>query len=840
MNDRESIIAPSNIEIRGAKVHNLKNIDVDIPIGKFCAVAGVSGSGKSSLALGVLYAEGSRRYLEALSTYTRRRLTQAAEAKVESVENIPAALALHQRPAVPDIRSTFGTSTELLNSVRLMFSRLGSYICPNNHRVPPSINVAFDKPLICSKCNAEFPGRGAEDFAFNSGGACPECSGTGIMRTVDDSTLVPDESKTISEGAVAAWNQFGTSWMYRVVRELGVRIDVPYSKLTAKEKNIVMNGKEVTKSIAIPTKNGKLFDLNAKYLNAHRAIEEGLRKATSEKSLTKINRFLKTQVCDKCDGDRISQECKKVLLCGKSLPEVCAMPLNELVKWIESIPNQLTDPGLNEMAKSITGQFLRNAKRLLELGLGYLTMDRAGSTLSTGERQRVQLARAIRNKTTGVLYILDEPSIGLHPSNMDGLLGVIYDLIEHGNSVVMVDHDVRMLKQADWLIELGPGAGVYGGNILAKGTVEEIIHSEKSLIGEYLSGEKPVIARDRCDSEEIFENGKITLKTLPIHTVKALNVQIPKGKLTVVTGVSGSGKTTMVLESLIPAVNAILNDEPLPEHVKSIKIDGISRINLIDATPIGANVRSTVATYSNIMDKLRKIFADQKSAKKLKLKVNDFSYNTGKLRCETCDGTGVITMDVQFLPDVDVVCTKCNGLRYGEKAGKVHIPSVEDEDGISLPDIMGFTINQFAKKIPEKNCTPALKKVKEKLETLQELGIGYLTLGEGTPLLSGGEAQRLKLAAEMGKAKDDTIYVFDEPTIGLHPLDVAKLIEVFDKLVKAGATVIVIEHDLDMILNADYIIDMGPEGGEMGGEIVVSGTVEQVKKCKDSITGRYL
>ena len=826
-----------HIEIRGARVHNLKNIDLDVPLGKLVGIAGVSGSGKSSLALGILYAEGSRRYLEALSAYTRRRLTQASEANIDSIESIPAALALHQRPAVPGIRSTFGTSTELLNALRLMYSRLGSHRCPNGHLVPPSLNVAAGRPLVCPVCGVSFDGPSAESFSFNSEGACKRCGGTGIVRTVDESTLVPDESLTIDQGAVAPWNSLMWSLMTDVCRAMGVRTDVPFSQLTDKERDIVFHGPAEKKHIFYRPKNGaSAGELDFTYFNAVYTVENALAKVKDDKGMKRVERFLKQSPCPDCGGTRLNQQARSSLLRGKNLAEATAMTLDELIPWVQEMPASLPEP-MREMAGSICRQFLHTAKRLMDLGLGYLSLDRAGSTLSTGERQRVQLARAVRNRTTGVLYVLDEPSIGLHPSNVDGLLGVVEDLIDHGNSVVLVDHDVRVLKAADWIIEMGPGAGEYGGQVLAQGTVEQVGRAPGSLIAGFLNGRESSIARPRAASDAMFDQGHIQLSTLPLHTVHALDLDLPKGRLIAVTGVSGSGKTTLILESLIPALKAKIAGQPLPEHIRSVDAPGISRIDLIDATPIGVNVRSTVATYSGVLDDLRRLFGALPEAREKGYKAGDFSYNTGSLRCPGCDGTGQITMDVQFLPDVDIVCPDCGGRRYGKTAAAIRCrpqKAPADDPGVSLPQLMGMTVKQALDRLA------GYKKVTDKLQVLSDLGLGYLTLGEATPALSGGEAQRLKLAAEMGRAQNDAVFVFDEPTIGLHPLDVRVLLGVFQRLIGAGATVIVIEHDLDMIANADYVVDLGPGGGKAGGRIVAAGTPEQVAQNPASITGVYL
>ena len=823
--------APDHVEIRGARVHNLKSVDVDVPLGKIVAVAGVSGSGKSSLALGVLYAEGSRRYLEALSTYTRRRMTQASEAKLDSIDYVPAALALHQRPAVPGVRSTFGTMSELLNHLRLMFSRLGSHRCPNGHMHPPSMDVAAGRMLVCPECGAEFDGPSAESMAFNSEGACPRCSGTGMVREVDMSKLVPDWNKTLGQGAVESWNMFGINWMYRVAESLGVRVDVPFKDLTDEERDIVYNGPEVTKLVAIESATGKVFDLNCTYRNARRAVEEALNNANTEKGIQRVERYLTVRPCEECGGTRLNERVRSTVLCGRNLAEATSMTLGDLMGWVAAVPEQMPEH-MRPMAESICGQFLATARRLVELGLDYLSLDRAGSTLSTGERQRIQLARAIRNRTTGVMYVLDEPSIGLHPSNLDGMMAIVGDLVEHGNSVILVDHDTRALRSADWLIEMGPGSGKEGGTVLCQGTVGEVESDPRSIIGGYLSGKEDVIVRAKVPESSMFDRGAIRMKTSGIHTVHPLDLEIPMGRMTVVTGVSGSGKTTMVLESLVPALQAAISGSPLPEHVRSIEADGVRRVNVIDATPIGTNVRSTVATYSGILDDLRRTFSRGAEAKAAGYGAGDFSYNTGKLRCPECDGTGQITLDVQFLPDVDIVCPTCGGSRYSKEADRFSY-APKGLGPHTLPELMSMTVDE---------ALEALRgtKVAERLSVLSEIGLGYLTLGESTPALSGGEAQRLKLASEMGKSQQGVVFVFDEPTVGLHPRDVRTLIGVFQRLMDEGATLVVIEHDLDLISNADYIVDMGPGGGESGGMVVSRGTPEHVSSDPASITGRYI
>ena len=823
-----------SIEIRGARVHNLRNINVDIPLGKITGIAGVSGSGKSSLALGVLYAEGSRRYLEALSTYTRRRISQAPRADVDDIRYVPAAVALHQRPGVPGVRSTFGTGTELLNSLRLMFSRLASHKCPKcGHYHEPSLDVAAERELVCDNCGNHFYGPGAEELAFNSTGACPECGGTGMVMTVDRSTLVPDETISIDDGAVLPWRTLMWSLMTDVCRAMGVRTDVPFNQLTQAERDIVFNGPAVKKTILYKAKKSDTAgELDFTYYNAVYTVENALAKVTDEKGMKRVEKFLKSDVCPCCHGTRLSETARAPRIDGIGLDLATAKSLTDAIEWVKAIPGTLPDE-IRPMARNIGEAFLLTARRLVDLGLGYLSLDRASSTLSTGERQRMQLARVVRNRTTGILYVLDEPSIGLHPANIDGLKGVMHDLIDDGNSIVLVDHDTQILREADRIVELGPGAGANGGHIIAKGTIAEVEKDLASRIGMFLSGNEERRVRPVILPDAIFDEGTIEMTTSAIHTVKPLDVKIPKGRLTVVTGVSGSGKTTMVLDSLVPGLAALLDSGTMPDHVLSVTAPGIEHVKLIDSTPIGANVRSTVATYANIHDELRKIFARTDEAKAAGYKAGEFSYNTGSLRCPVCDGTGTVSLDVQFLPDVDIPCPECKGSRYSKAAWSIHIPTPAGHS-VSLPQLMDNDVEDAIE-----DCGNH-KTVTSRLKTLDDLGLGYLTLGEATPSLSGGEAQRLKLATEMGREQSDTLFVFDEPTIGLHPLDVRKLLDVFQHLISRGATVIVIEHDLDVIRNADYIIDMGPGGGDAGGRIVATGSPEQIKANNDSITGRFI
>ncbi len=755
--------------------------------------------------------------------------------------------------------------SELLNGLRLLFSRAGSHVCPAcGKRCEPSLAVAAERPLVCPACGHSFFGPPAEDLSFNSGGACPTCQGTGEVRTVNRSSLVPDESISIDQGAVLPWGSLMWDLMKQVAREMGVRTDVPFCELTQRERDIVFDGPAEKRHILYKAKKGNDFaELDFTYYNAVYTVENALAKVKDEKGLKRVARFLTQGPCPDCDGTRLSPAARSPHVRDIDLARACQMTLTELCDWIRGVPATLP-ADMRPMTESICDAVLDGARRLLDLGLGYLSLDRAGSTLSTGERQRVQLARAVRNHTTGVLYVLDEPSIGLHPSNIDGLLGVMRDLIADGNSVVMVDHDVQLLAHADHLVEMGPVAGAGGGNVIAQGDIEQVIANPRSVIGPFLAGELnrggSTGASANCprtSEDEMFDLGRIRLSSRGLHTVKPLEIDIPCGRLVAVTGVSGSGKTTLVLETLVPALRALCaqrscdsaehcGDGPspaeaaanqgtaLPEHVDWIDAESASKVNLIDASPIGINVRSTVATYTGVHDELRRAFAKCGAARAAGLKAGDFSYNTGSLRCPVCDGTGSISLDVQFLPDVEITCPECHGTRYSQRAESIKRACGSQQTELSIPDLMAMSVDEALE------VTGDLKRTHGKLRILHDLGLGYLTLGEATPSLSGGEAQRLKLASEMKRNQQGSVFVFDEPTIGLHPLDVQVLLDVFDQLVVHGATVVVIEHDLDVIRHADYVVDMGPGGGDEGGRVVACGTPARIAACPKSVTGRYL
>ncbi|QNQ83683.1 excinuclease ABC subunit UvrA [Lactobacillus sp. PV037] len=821
---------PNNIEVRGAHLHNLKNVNVDIPLHKFIAISGLSGSGKSSLAMGTLYEEGSKRYLDALSTYMRRRIKQGTNAAVDSIKHIPSALALRQRPSVPNERATVGTTTETYNVLRLIFSRLGSPVCPNGHQLKPSLAIAqaMSKTgsemgeITCSICNVKFYVPSAEDFAFNSDGACQNCEGTGKVRTLDESKLIPDENLTIKEGAVASWSLPGRNFMPNVAEFAGVRINVPFKELTAKEKDFVLSGPEKKYKMDFLSGTGRVFhDFNALYENAHQAVLKSAQSSKSERAQKRISEFFTYSTCEVCHGSRLKPELLKQKVNGKNIFEVENMPLGKLPAWSNEVLTNLPAE-MHEMANELITEFINNLQPLLDLGLDYLTMARPGNTLSTGELQRIQLARTLRTETTGVLYVLDEPSIGLHPANVDGLIKVMKKIVAQGNSLVVVDHNVDIVAAADEIIEIGPGSGQEGGRLIAQGTPKEIANNSQSLIAPYLTGQGNLLVRK--PAQKINED-KIKFEVNDYFNLKDVKTEIPINQLTAVTGFSGAGKTSLILDSLVPAIQA-KDRQSFPQQVSNFS-SSIKKVVSVDASPIGKSTRSTVATYTSIMDNLRKLFAKQPLSKERHYTPSYFSYNK-EGACVTCGGTGIVTLDIQFLPDMQQTCPTCQGKRYNEQIQEVKW------QGYSIVDILNLDVNEaltIFKDVP---------KIERELKLLQEVGLGYLHLGESTPALSGGEAQRLKLVTHLSKKEENTLFVFDEPTIGLHPLDVKVLVEVMQRLLDQGATIITISHDLNLIANSDYILDMGPRGGENGGKIVAAGLTQDLIKSPQSLTTEYL
>jgi len=814
---------PTVIGVRGARHHNLRDIDVDVPLWRTVAVVGVSGSGKTSLAMGTLYAEGMERFLQSLSTYSRRRLTQAQRPDVDRIDHLPPALALRQRPPIPGPRSTVGTMSEVLNVLRLMVSRLGSHLCPNGHRVEPSL-ANYGEEIVCPVDGVRFAHPSAESFAFNSYGACPACHGLGVRSEVDVTTLVPDPDKTIEEGAVLPWNSGGRRLSMYAAGQLGVRLDVPYRDLTEHERDIVLHGEPVQRQVALHSdRTGRSVQLSVNYDNAVAAVERSLR-SDNERSRRLVQRFLITRVCSVCHGARLRPEALTSQLGGRNIAEISALGLGELGGFMAGLPAGLPAE-LSRMTSGLLAELDGRLTPLLDTGLSYLTLDRAGASLSTGERQRIELTSTVRASTTGMLYVLDEPSVGLHPSNVQGLLKTIAALAANGNTVVVVEHERELIRSADWIIELGPGAGAEGGTVIAQGTPAQLETDPRSIMGPFLAG-ATAVPRDR--PARSAPSGQITIEVGDLYNLHGLTATFPVHRLTALAGPSGAGKTALVLDSLIPAARALLTGSALPGHVRRLDLGGIRQVVQVDASPIGQNARSTPATYCGAFDQIRRVFAESTFARRRRWKPGHFSFNTREGQCPTCRGLGHIDLDVQYLPDITVQCPTCHGARFNDATLAAAI------DGLTVADVLGLSVHDALERFADRAPVAAA------LRPVSEVGLGYLRLGEPTPSLSGGESQRLRIATRLRSSQRGTLYVFDEPSTGLHPLDVATLAGVFDRLLAAGATIIVIDHDLDLLAAADHLIDMGPGGGPDGGHIVAAGTPEDVARAPGSVTGPWL
>jgi excinuclease ABC subunit A len=814
---------PAVIGVRGARHNNLQDIDIDVPLWRTVAVVGVSGSGKTSLAIGTLYAEGLHRLLEGLSTYSRRRLTQAQRPDVDRIDHLPPALALRQRPPIPGPRSTVGTMSEVLNVLRLMMSRLGSHLCPNGHRVEPSV-ATQGMEIVCPVCGAHFEHPSAESFAFNSYGACPACQGLGVRSEVDTSTLVPDPSKTIEQGAVLPWNSGGRRLSMYAAQELAVRLDVPFESLSERERDIVLHGEPVQRRVALRSgRTGRTVELSVNYDNAVAAVERSLR-SDNERTRRLVQRFLVTRVCSVCHGTRLRPEVLTSQLGGRNLAEISALGLRELLGFVDGLPAGLPAE-LSRMTTGLLAELHGTLTPLLDVGLGYLTLDRSGASLSSGERQRIELTSTVRSSTTGMLYVLDEPSVGLHPSNTVGLLKTMSALAQNGNTVVVVEHERELIRAADWVIELGPGAGNRGGTVIAQGPPGQLETDPRSIMGPFLAGAAAV---PPVRPERDGLSGQIAIEVGDLYNLHDVSANFPAQRLTAVAGPSGAGKTALVLDSLIPAARARLGGSAPPRHVRRLDLGEVRQVVEIDASPIGQNARSTPATYSGAFDQVRRVFAESAYARRRRWKPGHFSFNTREGQCPTCRGLGHIDLDVQYLPDIAVQCPTCGGARFNDDTLAVRI------DGLTIADVLGLSVLDALEQFGDRPLVAAA------LRPIAEVGLGYLRLGEPTPSLSGGESQRLRIASRLRSSQRGALYIFDEPSTGLHPLDVATLIGVFDRLLEAGATIIVIDHDLDLLAAADHIIDMGPGGGPEGGHILATGTPQEVVQSPASVTGTWL
>jgi excinuclease ABC subunit A len=623
---------------------------------------------------------------------------------------------------------------------------------------------------------------------------------------------------------VLPWNSGGRRLSMYAAGELGVRLDVPYRSLTEREREIVLHGAPVQRKVTLHSGRGeRTVQLSVNYDNAVAAVERSLR-SDNERTRRLVQRFVITRTCSVCHGTRLRPQALASQLRGRNIAEISTLSLDGLRGFAASLPAELPAE-LSEVTGRLLAELSGALTPLLDVGLGYLTLDRSGASLSTGERQRIELTSTVRASTTGMLYVLDEPSIGLHPSNVTGLRKVISALAGNGNSVIVVEHERELIRSADWVIELGPGAGALGGHVIADGTPGQLESDPRSIIGPFLAG-TPGVSRDR--SERAADDGHIVIEVADLYNLHDLTAEFPVHQLTAVAGPSGAGKTALVLDSLIPAARARLSGLPEPGHVRRLDLPGIRQVVQVDASPVGQNSRSTPATYSGAFDHIRSLFAASAYARRRRWKPGHFSFNTREGQCPTCRGLGHLDLDVQYLPDITVQCPTCHGARYNDAVLAVRA------DGLTIADVLGLSVHDAVERFADQPQIAAA------LGTVDKVGLGYLKLGEPTPSLSGGESQRLKIASRLRSSQRGALYVFDEPTTGLHPLDVATLVGVFDQLLDAGATIIVIDHDLDLLAAADYLIDMGPGGGPDGGRVLAAGTPGNVARDPGSVTGPWL
>lgn len=934
-------MAQNKIKIRGARAHNLKNIDVDIPKDKLVVVTGLSGSGKSSLAFDTLYAEGQRRYVESLSAYARQFLGQMDKPDVDSIDGLSPAISIDQKTTSKNPRSTVGTVTEINDFLRLLWARVGTPICPNDgheitsqspeqmvdkilelpertklqilapivrgkkgqhkkiiekvkkdgfvriivdgeiHDVEEEIeldknkkhdisvvvdrivlkdgirsrlfdsleaalrltngNVAvdvigdkmlqFSENFSCPYCGFTIGELEPRIFSFNAPfGTCPDCDGIGVKLEVDKDLVIPDDTKTLNEGALAPWNPISSKYYPTMLQQaceaFGIDMDTPFKDLPDKDKKIILYGAGDREfHFKFKSDFGGLKDIDTTFEGVIPNVERRYRETNSDFTRDVMRQYMTSLTCQTCHGYRLNEQALSVKIAGKHIGEVSDFPINESLNFFENLTfseqnQEIARPILKEIDDRLT--FLKN------VGLDYLTLSRSARTLSGGEAQRIRLATQIGSNLSGVMYVLDEPSIGLHQRDNDRLIASLKKMRDLGNTLIVVEHDEDTMRAADYLIDIGPGAGENGGQVIAAGTPKQVEKKRNSLTGQYLSGKKYIA----IPNERRKGNGKkIVVKGASENNLKNIDVSFPLGEFIAVTGVSGSGKSTLVNMILKRALAQKLNhnSEKPGKYQKIEGVENIEKIIDIDQTPIGRTPRSNPATYTGVFDDIRGLFAQTNQAKLRGYGKGRFSFNIKGGRCEACKGDGIIKIEMNFLPDVYVPCEVCHGTRYNSETLEVEY---KDKN---IADILNMTVSEaltFFEPIP---------KIKRKLQTIVDVGLGYVKLGQPATTLSGGEAQRMKLASELHKKSNGkTFYILDEPTTGLHSEDIKRLLEVLQRLVDKGNTVLVIEHNLDVIKTADYLIDLGPEGGDGGGQIVATGTPEEVIKVNDSYTGKYL
>lgn len=935
-------MAKDQIEIHGARAHNLKNIDVTIPKNKLVVITGLSGSGKSSLAFDTLYAEGQRRYVESLSSYARQFLGQMEKPDVDSIDGLSPAISINQKTTSKNPRSTVGTVTEITDYLRLLWARVGTPICPNDgHQITSqspqqivdqilalperskiqilapvvqdkkgqhkevlkkiqragfvrviidgemheigdeieldknkkhSISVVVDRIIVkdgirsrlfdsveaalkltdgyvavdvigdqvlqfseklaCPYCGFSIKELEPRLFSFNAPfGACPECDGLGEKIEVDPDLVVPDKSKTLEEGAIAPWAPDSSKYYYSLLSQFckakKIKMDKPFSKLTAKQKETLLYGAG-TKQFHFHFENdfGSKRDVDMTFEGVIPNIERRYRDTNSMFNRNILRRYMTSQECKACHGYRLNPQALAVKIDGMHIGEVSDLPVDQALEFFDKQKfseqkEMIARPILKELHDRLT--FLKN------VGLGYLTLSRSARTLSGGEAQRIRLATQIGSNLSGVIYVLDEPSIGLHQRDNDRLIASLKSMRDLGNTLIVVEHDEDTMRAADYLIDIGPGAGANGGQVMAAGTPQQVMKVKNSLTGQYLSGKKYIpVPETRREG-----NGKsIKLYGAAENNLKNIDVEFPLGKFIAVTGVSGSGKSTLVNQIFERVLAQKINHNSTDKPGKYSKITGVKNLDKvinIDQSPIGRTPRSNPATYTGVFDDIRGLFAQTNQAKMRGYNKGRFSFNVKGGRCETCKGDGIIKIEMNFLPDVYVDCEVCHGSRFNSETLEV------EYKGKNIAEVLNMTVDEALE------FFDAIPKIKRKLQTISDVGLGYVQLGQSATTLSGGEAQRMKLASELHKkATGKTLYILDEPTTGLHSDDINRLLKVLQRLVDKGNTVLVIEHNLDVVKSADYLIDLGPEGGEGGGTVVATGTPEEVATNPQSYTGKYL
>ena len=822
----------NKIVIKGAKHHNLKNVTLKLPKNKLIVFSGVSGSGKSTLVFDIIHAEAQRRFMSGLSTFTKRSMEKVDKPNVDSISGITPSLAIEQKNVSNNPRSTVGTLTEISDYLRLLYSRIGIRKCTQCGEEIKSL-LYKNSRSECPNCHAPIKMLNAQHFSSNTPhGMCPVCKGLGVTPKIDLNKLILNEDLSILDGAISWFGNIRdgkkSTWpIFRldlVFEHYNLDMETPWRELPKEFRDIILfgSGEEV---IELPTPSGKLAKKPIKGVASE--IERLYFDTDSEATRKKYADYMKFETCDECNGTKLNKEALNVTIGGKTIYEVNNMAIGEVLEFIKEVYENSEEEIFN-IGKEVLLELYTRLYFLKNVGLDYLTLSRTAPTLSGGEGQRVRLATALSSEITGITYVLDEPSTGLHPRDTENLINTLFKLRDNNNNVIVVEHDDKIIESADYIVDVGPYAGVLGGNIIGEGTIDEIKNNKESLTGKYLSNELKVSEKI---GDENFNNGFLYLRGACHNNLKNVSVKFPLNKLTVVTGVSGSGKSSLISETLEPLLDNLLNNghNEVGKYDEIIGYEALDKVINVSQSPIGRTPRSNPATYIGLFDKIRKVFGKTEYAKEHNMNADYFSFNSNKGRCPCCEGQGKIKVEMHFMPDVWIECDECNGKRFKEEVLANTIK------GKNIADVLDMDVNEALEFFEE------YKDIYDILKVLREVGLGYIKLGQSATTLSGGEAQRVKLAKELSKkTKGKTIYILDEPTNGLHFNDTKQLLKIFKKLIDDGHTLIVIEHNTDVIKCANWIVDIGPEGGEEGGKLVVEGTLEEVKKCKESFTGKYI